>query len=223
VTEADLKELKALKEKANLLLLGVTGGIASGKTTVANMFKELGAPTIDFDVLAREVVQPGRAAWKEIVDSFGQEVVQADGHLDRKRLAEIVFQDQEKRRMLEAIIHPCTFEEYARQVPEIVNKDPNAIIQVVIPLVIELKLQDLFHKILLVYIPREKQIERLIRRDGISSEGAARMLRAQLPIDEKLPYADFVIHNEHSLEDTKRQVEELWERLKEIQRGRAKR
>lgn len=205
-------------DKLNVLLLGVTGGIASGKTEVANMLEELGAPIIDFDVIARQVVEPGKPAWQEIVDYFGKQVVQEDDSLDRKKLSNIVFRDMEKRKKLESFTHPRISEEFVRQVNEIAEKTPGAIIQVVIPLLIELNLQYKFHKLMVVYIPEELQIERLVERDGISKEEATNILKAQLPIEEKVGYADYVIHNERSLEETRRQVEDLWQTLKKVQK-----
>lgn len=205
-------------DKLNVLLLGVTGGIASGKTEVANMLEELGAPIIDFDVIARQVVEPGKPAWQEIVDYFGKQVVQEDDSLDRKKLSNIVFRDMEKRKKLESFTHPRISEEFVRQLNEIAEKTPGAIIQVVIPLLIELNLQYKFHKLMVVYIPEELQIERLVERDGISKEEATNILKAQLPIEEKVGYADYVIHNERSLEETRRQVEDLWQTLKKVQK-----
>lgn len=200
-------------------LLGVTGGIASGKTTVVRMLEELGAPVIDFDVLAREVVAPGKPALKDIVSYFGEQVLREDKTLDRKKLSDIVFQDKEKRRRLEGFTHPRINEEFIRQVKEIASKNPNAIIQVDIPLLVELNLQHHFYRLLVVYVPREVQIKRLIKRDGITREQAENILRAQLSIDDKVGYADFVIHNEGSLEETKRQVDEVWEKIREEQRS----
>ena len=209
--------MDAIQEEDNSLLLGVTGGIATGKTTVVRMLEELGAPVIDYDLLAREVVEPGKPAWKDIVGYFGEEILLKDGRLDRKKLSGIVFQDVEKRKILESFTHPRIYEASERRVKKIVEKDPNAIIQLDIPLLIEQNLQDMVHKVLVVYIPRETQIERLIDRDGISREAAVDRLRAQLPIDEKLDLADFVINNEGSLEETKKQVDDLWLTLKGIQ------
>ena len=215
-----LAQLEEIRGKDNRLLLGLTGGIASGKTTVANMLAELGAYTIDFDVLAREVVEPGKPAWREIVEFFGRQVLNEDETLNRKKLSDIVFRDMEKRKKLESFTHPRIHQEFLKQVNQITAKDPNAIIQAVIPLLIEQNLQYIFHKIVVVYIPYEKQVERLMERDGISREQAENILRAQLPIDEKLGYADFVIHNEGSLEQTRQQIEELWRRLQSIQKRR---
>ena len=199
------------------LLLGVTGGIATGKTTVANMLEQRGAPIIDFDVLARRVVEPDKPAWKDIVDYFGEEILLEDRTLDRKKLSGIVFRDGEKRTKLEGFIHPRTGIEYTEQIDRITAADPNAVIQAVVPLLFEANMRDLFEKILLVYTPREAQTERLVLRDGITEEEASRILDAQLPIDEKVGFADFVINNEKGLEETKKQVEDLWKKLKKIQ------
>jgi dephospho-CoA kinase len=204
------------------LLLGVTGGIATGKTTVANMLEELGAPIIDFDVLARRVVEPDKPAWKDIVAYFGEEILLEDRTLDRKKLSVIVFKNAEKRRKLEGFIHPRAGDEYAEGVDRITSADPNAIIQAVIPLLFEANMQDMFEKTLLVHTNRKTQTERLILRDGISEEEAARILDAQLPIDEKVELADFVINNEKGLDETRKQVEALWTKLKKIQREKQK-
>jgi len=206
------------KEKDGRLLLGVTGGIASGKTAVANMLEQMGAPVIDFDVLAREVVEPGKPAWKEIVGYFGDQVLLEDGTLDRKKLSGIVFKDREKRKRLEGFTHPFIGAAYVQQADAIAAGNPDAIIQVVVPLLIEANMQHMFHKILVVYVPRETQIERLSQRDGIPREEAENILAAQLPIDEKVGVADFVIKNGGSLEDTRKQVETLWETLQELQK-----
>ncbi len=206
----------------HLVLIGVTGGIASGKTAVARMMEELGAPIIDFDVLSRMVVEPGKPAWKDIVAYFGEQVLLEDKTLDRKKLSETVFRDPEKRKKLEGFTHPRIYEEFARLVKEYSSQDPNVIIQVVIPLLIEANLQYLFHKLLLVYIPEEMQIKRLMQRDHISREMAQSILAAQLPIEEKKAYADFIVDNSGSLEETKKQVGEVWQKLKEFQEKRRK-
>jgi dephospho-CoA kinase len=216
-----LREIEALRGHDNRLLLGVTGGIASGKTTVANMLRELGAPIVDFDLIARQVVEPGQPALKDIVEYFGKQVLNPDGTMDRKKVSDIVFRDFEKRKKLESFIHPRMGEIVNRQIHEYAAEDPEAIIQVVVPLMIELNLQWRYSKLLLVYIPQEKQIERLAKRDGISQEEAAHILKSQLSIDEKLGYADYVIHNDGSLEETRKQVEELWQTLRKIQKEKA--
>ncbi len=217
-----MKQVEEIRGKDNRLLLGVTGGIASGKSTVARMLEELGAPVIDFDALSRFVVEPGKPAWKDIVAYFGEQVLLEDKTLDRKKISEIVFRDPEKRKRLEGFTHPRIYEDFRRLVKEYTQKDPDVIIQVVVPLLIEANLQYLFHKLLLVYIPQEKQIERLMDRDKISREMAQNILTAQLPIDEKKVYADFIVDNSGSLEETKRQVGEVWQKLKKFQEERRK-
>jgi len=206
-------KLKNICIRSGILLLGVTGGIASGKSTVACILQEKGAGLIDFDVLARAVVEPGKKAFHEIVSYFGNTILQIDGRLDRKKISSIVFGDEEKRKALMDFIYPHITEEFIKRVDDLAKKSPESIIQAVVPLLIEENIQDLFHKILLVHIPREKQIERLITRDGITQREAENIINAQMPIDEKLKYADFVIHNEKDLESTKNQVDDLWEKL----------
>jgi dephospho-CoA kinase len=200
------------------VILGVTGGIASGKSTVARMLEESGAVAVDFDVLARQVVEPGTPAFQEIVALFGEGVLQRGGGLDRKKLAAIVFQDESRRKALENITHPRIVESFLDRVREITSRDGKAVILAVIPLLFEAGLEHLVHKVLLVYIPRGMQIERLIKRDGISPEEAEDRLKAQWPIDEKLGYADFAIYNEGTLEETRRQVEEVWEALRKCRK-----
>ena len=204
-------------EQDSHLRLGVTGGIASGKSTVAHMLEELGAPVIDTDVLAREVVEPGKPAFRAIVDYFGKQVLQGDGALDRRKISGIVFKDIEKRRKLEGLIHPRITEVVSSRLDAILKKDPDAIIQVVVPLLIETNQQQRYHRILVVYVPEQIQIQRLAKRDNITREAAANILKAQLSIDEKVAHADFVIHNDKTMEETREQVRDLWKRLKALQ------
>ena len=211
-----------IKGKDNRSVLAVTGGIASGKSVVAQMLESLGVPLIDTDILARWVVEPEKPAWKEIVADFGDKVLEEGGQLDRKKLSDIVFKDPVKRKKLEGFTHPAIMEELARQVNEIAKKDPEAIIQAVVPLLIEINAQHQFHKVLVVHVPKEVQIERLVKRDGINREEADNILKAQMPIDDKLAFADFVIHNDTSLNETRKQVEELWQDLQRIQKEKGK-
>ena len=197
------------------LLVGVTGGIAAGKSTVSEMLSELGAPLIDFDEIARRVVEPGTEGHRQIVDYFGRQVLAEDGTLDRKKLSDIVFGDLEKRKKLESFTHPPIYEEFFREIQEITARDPEAVIQVAVPLLVELNLQYLFDRILVVWVPAEVQLERLMARDGISREAAQKILQAQLPIDEKLQFADYVIDNREDPEVTRKQVIKLWNQLRE--------
>jgi dephospho-CoA kinase len=204
------------------LILGVTGGIATGKSTVANMLEELGAPIIDFDILARRVVEPDKPAWTDIVAYFGEEILLQDRTVDRKKLSGIVFRNAEKREKLEGFIHPRIGDVYVEEIDRITKADREAVIQAVVPLLFEANMQGMFEKILLVYAPMETQIQRLVLRDGISEEEAARILDAQSPIDEKVGLADFVIDNEKGLEGTREQVQNLWTKLKQLQQEKQK-
>jgi dephospho-CoA kinase len=212
-----LKQVEEIRGRDGRVLLGITGGIASGKSMVAGMLHELGAATIDFDVLSRVVVEPGKEAWKEIVAFFGAQVLREDRTLDRKKISEIVFRDPEKRKKLEGFIHPRIYEEFAARIGQLTRKDPQAIIQAVVPLLIEANLQHLFHKVLVVSVSEETQIKRLMERDGISREMARNILSAQLPLGEKKAYADYLVDNSGSIAETKRQVLEVWEEIKKFQ------
>ncbi len=211
--------IQKLRGDDNRILLGVTGSIATGKTAVAEMLEALGAKTIDFDVLSRMVVEPGKPAYNEIVDYFGNQVLGPDKTLDREKLREIVFRDLEKKKKLESIQHPRIGEEFVRRVEQNASEDPNAIIQAVVPLLIEVNMHPLFHHVLMVYAPEDAQKRRLMARDNVSEEMALNMIRSQLSVEEKKGYCDLIIDNSGSLEDTRKQVHALWEKLKKIQKA----
>ena len=171
--------------------VGLTGGIASGKTAVANLFATHGVPVIDTDVIAREVVEPGQPALATVVDAFGTGVLAADGRLDRPRLRERIFGDAEARRRLEAILHPAIRAEMERQ-----SRAAGGPYQVlVIPLLVEGGRRDHIDRVLVVDVPEATQIERLVRRDGVSRDQAEAALRAQASRDARLAFADDVIEN----------------------------
>ncbi len=203
-----------IKGSGRHLLLGVTGGIAGGKSTVSEMLAELGSPLIDFDEIARRVVEPGTEGYRLIVDYFGRQILAEDGALNRKKLSDIVFSDSGKRKKLESFTHPFIYEEFFREIGEITARQPEAVIQVAVPLLVELNLQSLFDRILVVKVPAAVQLKRLMARDGISREAAEKIIQAQLPITEKLRFADFIIDNSRDLAYTRRQVEDLWRQLK---------
>ena len=198
-----------------MLNIGLTGGIASGKSTVAKLFQEKGAYLIDFDVLVRSVEEPGVHAWERIVENFGTEILSEDGTINREKLGAIVFRDKEKLEKLNGIVHPLVFEEWERQIADIKKKNPNAIVISDIPLLIEVGKVDEVDLVVLVYISREEQIRRLMERDGCSREDALVRIDSQMSIDEKLWYSDFVVDNGSSLEETVEQVDDIWERLLE--------
>jgi len=188
--------------------VGLTGGIACGKSTVSRMLAACGAAVVDADRIAREVVRPGMPALDEIREAFGEGVITPEGELDRKKLGSIVFSDPAARRRLEGILHPRIRAEMRRQTEEWNAKDPNRLVVLDIPLLYESGLENKYgiEEVVVVYVPRETQIERLMRRDGIAREEAERRLESQWPIEEKRRRADVVIDNSGTLEETERQV-----------------
>jgi len=185
--------------------VALTGGIASGKTAVANLFATHGVPVIDTDVIAREVVEPGQPALAAVVDAFGTGVLAADGRLDRPRLRERIFGDAEARRRLEAILHPAIRAEMERQ-----SRAAGGSYQVlVIPLLVEGGRRDHIDRVLVVDVPEATQIERLVRRDGVSEDQAEAALRAQASRDARLAFADDVIENTGDMAALERRVAKL--------------
>ena len=187
--------------------VGLTGGIASGKTTVANMFADLGAVVIDTDVIARDVVAPGQPALDEIAQTFGDSVITATGCLDRAAMRQLVFSDDVARKRLEAIIHPRIQDETRRQ-----SEEAGGVYQViVIPLLVESALKSFVDRIVVVDCDEETQIRRLLVRDAENETQARRMLAAQSSRTERLAIADDVISNNGTLADTHDQVTALHE------------
>jgi dephospho-CoA kinase len=189
------------------LRIGLTGGIASGKSTVADMFAQLGALIIDTDVIAREVVAPGQPALDEIAATFGESFIDDDGYLDRGALRKLVFADDEARKRLEAITHPRIQDETCRQS----NQAGGEYQMIVVPLLVESPLKNLVDRILVVDCDEKTQIRRLTARDAESEDQARRMLAAQSSREERLAIADDVIRNDDSLDSTLDQVAALHE------------
>jgi dephospho-CoA kinase len=199
-----------------MLIVGLTGGVASGKTAVSRVLKEEGAYIIDADQIARELVQPRKPAWNELIRAFGKEILLVDGSIDRKKLADKVFADPEQRRVLNQILHRRIKEEMDRRTKEIGRRDPKAIVVIDAPLLIELGEHRGLDKLIVVTTRQTQQIERLKDRDGTSPQEALRILSSQMPLEEKAELADFVIRNEGSLEETKKRAKEVFEELKKV-------
>ena len=193
----------------------VTGGIGSGKSLVLNTFMELGAYVIDCDVISREVVRPCSRAWWEIVSFFGEGMLRNDLEIDRKKLKGIVFKDFEKRKILEQIIHPEVKESYVERIEAIkkVQSESNALVVVDIPLLIETQIQNEFDKVIVVFVGEETQIRRVMERERVTNEEAKKLIALQMPLKEKLKFADIVINNEGTIEETKKQVRKVFEVL----------
>jgi len=197
-----------------LLKVGLTGGYASGKSTVAKMFVELGATLIDADKLAREVVKPDKQAWFEIVAHFGKGILLKNREIDRKALGEIVFGSDAERERLNAIVHPRVLDEELKAIEEIKGRGLDAILILSVPLLIESGHYRQCDKIVVVTVDRDTQIKRLMERDGFSREESLRRISAQMPLSEKVTYADFVIDNSGSIQETEFQVKEVFKKLR---------
>jgi len=194
-----------------MIVVGLTGGIASGKTTVAEMLRERGAVIIDTDEIAREVTAPGSPALAEIARAFGSEMITEQGTLDRKRLGFLVFGDPGARRRLEQITHPRIRAEMRRRLQELRRRpQPPAVVVVVIPLLYEAGAQDEVDAVAAVSAPPEEQVRRLMARDGLPRAQAQARVQAQLPAAEKAARADFVVDASGTVEETARQAAKLW-------------
>jgi dephospho-CoA kinase len=197
-----------------MLIIGLTGGVASGKSTVSGVLKEEGAYLIDADQIARELVQPHTPAWHELIEIFGEQILQKDGSLDRKKLAALVFSCPEKRGHLNQLLHPRIKAETERRLKEIGERDPRAIVVIDAALLVETGGYREMDQLIVVYSSVAQQIDRLEKRDGMSREEAERIVSAQLPLEEKLKVADRVIPNEGSIGETRRKARDIFRELK---------
>jgi dephospho-CoA kinase len=205
-----------------MLNVGLTGGIACGKSTVARMFIRHGAHLIDFDQLAHNVEKPGQPAWEKIVQHFGKTILLPDENIDRYKLAQIVFADSQKLKTLNGIVHPYVMKEWKTLLEKTEKKENTAIILSDVPLLFEEKMQHLFDLTLLVLISPAVQIQRLIARNGLSRYEAKRRLMNQMPIGKKSRLADIVIDNQKTVAETGKKVEEVWQKLLKIERNKTK-
>ena len=190
----------------SFLLVGLTGGIASGKSTVSRQLAALGCPVIDADGLAREVVAPGEAAWREIVAVFGRAVLRLDDTLDRARLGEIVFADPERRRRLEAITHPAIQARRQARLDELTRQGFGGLVIQDAALLIEVGGASSVDRLVVVYATPEAQLARLMRRDGLAEAEARRRIESQMPLAEKVRLAHYVIDSSDSPDETAAQV-----------------
>ena len=199
-----------------MLIVGLTGGVASGKSVVSRILKEEGAYLIDADQIARELVQPRASAWEELVKVFGKEILQKDGSIHRKKLAAKVFSDPTQRDLLNRTLHPRIKEEMGRRLKAIGQKDPEAIVVIDAPLLVETGDHREMDKVIVVISTEAQQIARLREREGMDQEEARRIMASQIATEEKVKVADFVIRNEGSLEETERRAREVFQELKRI-------
>ena len=197
-----------------MILVGLTGGVATGKSTVAEMFKQCGAVVIDADQLARDVVEPGKPAWREIVKTFGKTILNPDRSLNRQALGAIVFRHPAKRRAIEAIIHPRVAREQVRLTREAVRQDPQSVVIYDVPLLFEAGIDKRVDHTIVVTADRNTQIARLKKRNDLSRPEALRRIRSQMPLAKKVRRADYVLNGTLPRPALRKQVDQLLNRLR---------
>jgi dephospho-CoA kinase len=200
----------------SMVLVGLTGGLATGKSTVAALFKRCGAYVVDADVLARQVVAPGTAGWRAVVTAFGKGVLNSDRTINRQTLGSIIFRHPAKRRQLERIIHPRVSREQARLTKQAAAKNPRAVVLYDVPLLFEAGLEKVADKVVVVAADRETQIARLRERNGLSRSEAVRRIRSQMPLRKKIRRADYVLDGTLARAKLLTQVKQLYRDLRQL-------
>ena len=195
------------------LLVGLTGGMGSGKTLAASFFNDLGAFVLDADLICRKLVEPGQPALMEISDTFGKEIFTASGNLDRKRLAAIVFGDPEKKRTLEGIIHPKVFESEGLEYESIRKKHPKAVVIVDAALLIESGNYKKMDKVIVVNSDEKSRINRILARSEMNYDEVTVRIKNQMPSEEKVGYADFVLENSLDKDNLRAKVKDIHAKL----------
>ncbi len=183
-------------------IIGLTGGIASGKSTVSRALRELGAIIIDADEVAHAIIEPGKPAWKDIVEHFGLGVLNPDQTIDREKLGAIVFNDPARLQVLNQITHPRVGEQFKQMIKDIKSQQADAVLFIEVPLLYETHMDRICDEVWVVWVDEETQIQRLMKRDGLSREDALKRIDAQMSLDEKAKRADVVIDNRFSIEET---------------------
>ena len=201
---------------ATMILVGLTGGVATGKSTVAEMFKRCGARTIDADLLARAVVEPGKPAWRAIVTAFGKTVLNPDRTLNRRVLGAIVFQNPSRLRRLEQIIHPPVARQQAKLTRQAAREDPKAVVIYDVPLLFETGIDRRVAKTIVVTADRETQIARLKQRNGLTRADAIRRIRSQMPLKQKVAAAHYVLDGTNPRTRLRAQVRRLYRELRHL-------
>ncbi len=191
----------------------MTGGLCTGKTTVARFFAELGAEVLDADEIARQVMRPDAKPWEEIVDAFGEDVLDNDRTINRKMLAKIVFESREALKRLEGIVHPAVIGEIQKSLIQIKAKKSASFVVIDAPLLIEAGLDKIVDELVVVKVSQGKQIERTVSSGRITRDQAMKRIAYQLPLTKKIEKADYVIDNSGSPDKTRRQVERIWREI----------
>ena len=201
------------------LPFGLTGGIACGKSTVARYFQDLGAYIIDADRVGHELIEPGRAAYQEIVERFGKEILDPSGQIDRTKLGPKVFADPQQLQTLNSILHPRIIARVQELAAEQLRRSPHAVVIVDAALIFESGIGGTLRKVMVAWCRHQQQVERLMAKTGVSREAAEARIRAQMPVEEKRRRADYVIDCSGSMEDTRRQAEAIYLDLRRITKG----
>jgi dephospho-CoA kinase len=202
-----------------MLRVGLTGGIASGKSVVGHMFADLGCHLTDADRIVHELLEPGQNVHRAVVEAFGKHILRPDGTIDRKILGEIVFRDDEARQILNGIVHPVTIQRQKEWLDQLEAADPGAIGIVEAALMVEVGTYRNYDKLIVVVCSPDEQRRRLRARSNLSEEQISARIASQMPLDEKAKYADFVIDSSGELDATRRQVEEVNSKLRELAAG----
>ena len=198
-----------------MYIAGLTGGIATGKSTISGMFREAGAIIVDADRIAHEVVKKGAPAWKKIKTHFGDRILLPSGEIDRERLGGIVFHDARQKENLNRIVHPFVFRKMEEEIAHAQSVAPRTIVILDVPLLIETGMHHALPQVILAYIPERMQLARLMARDGLAKADAEARIRSQMPIDSKKQMVSIVIDNSGSIDATRKQVRDVMERLQE--------
>lgn len=200
--ETPMERSSGFPRESGMIIAGLTGGIATGKSTVAAFFRQAGAIIIDADRIAREVVRPGLPAWCRIVEAFGREILREDGEIHRERLGGVIFHDAARKAILNRIVHPFVFEAMADEMEAVRRADPRGVVIQDIPLLFESGMERALPRIIVVYVPESVQLIRLMRRNHLSEAEAMARIRSQIPIEEKKRRADILIDNSGTLAET---------------------
>lgn len=201
------------------LSFGLTGGVACGKSTVARYFQDLGACIIDADRVGHELIEPGRAAYQEILERFGKQILDPGGQIDRKKLGPKLFADPQQLQMLNSILHPRIIARVQELAAEQQRRNPHAVVIVDAALIFESGIGGTLRKVVVAWCRPEQQVERLMAKTGVSRDEAERRIRTQMPVEEKRRRADYVIDCSGSMEDTRRQAEAIYLDLRRIAEG----
>jgi len=199
-----------------MILVGLTGGIASGKSEVSRIFKKLGAYIIDADEIAHTLLEPDTQTWEKIVNVFGTGILRPDRTIDRGVLGRIVFDDPRKLAGLNAVLHPFVFAEKERRQKVIAATDPRAVIVFDVPLLIETKAHEDMDKVVVVTVDPKTQLRRLMDRNNLTTQEAQKRIRAQMPLNEKTKYADYLVDSGESLADMEVRVRQIFKELRQL-------